>query len=50
MTRYFVSFVVQFQFYKAMCIAAGEYDPNDPAKPLYQCDFNNNKEAGAKLA
>ncbi|CAG7832981.1 unnamed protein product, partial [Allacma fusca] len=30
-----------------MCIAAGEYDPKDVnSKPLYQCDFDNNKDAG----
>ncbi|CAG0918117.1 unnamed protein product [Notodromas monacha] len=44
--RYFVSFIIQFQFYESLCLAAGEYDPNDPAKPLYKCDFYQNAEAG----
>ncbi|KAI9554639.1 hypothetical protein GHT06_019912 [Daphnia sinensis] len=47
--RYFVSFVIQFQFYKSMCITAGQYDPNNPALPLHECDFYRSKEAGAKL-
>jgi hypothetical protein len=41
-----VSFIVQFQFYESLCKAAGEYDPADPQKPLYKCDFYNNKDAG----
>ena len=48
--RYFVSFIVQFQFYESMCIAAGQYDPANPMdKPLYQCDFAGNKAAGLKM-
>nr|CAB3219680.1 angiotensin-converting enzyme-like [Phallusia mammillata] len=42
--RYFVSFVIQFQFYEAMCLEAGHQGE------LYKCDFYNSKEAGAKLA
>jgi peptidyl-dipeptidase A len=45
-----VSFIVQFQFYESMCIAAGQYDPANPMdKPLYQCDFAGNKAAGLKM-
>lgn len=40
--RYFASHVLQFQFYKTMCESV-QYDK------LYQCDFDKNKEAGAKL-
>ena len=50
--RYFVSFIVQFQFYEKMCIKAGEYDPadnSDSASPLYKCDFFNSAEAGVAL-
>jgi len=47
--RYFVSFIVQFQFYEKMCTLAGEYDPKDPTKPLYKCDFYNNDAAGKAL-
>ncbi|OWF35878.1 angiotensin-converting enzyme-like isoform X2 [Mizuhopecten yessoensis] len=42
--RYFISFVVQFQFYESMCKAAGHGH-----KPLHQCDFYRNKDAGQKL-
>ncbi|GFN78640.1 angiotensin-converting enzyme [Plakobranchus ocellatus] len=41
--RYFVSFVIQFQFYKAACDAAGN------TRPLHHCDFYNNPTAGHKL-
>jgi len=47
--RYFVSFIVQFQFYEKMCLEAGQYDPNDENKPLYKCDFFESKAAGEKL-
>lgn len=42
-TRYFLSFVLQFQFHKALCNAAGF------TGPLYECSIYGNKEAGAKL-
>ncbi|XP_051968866.1 angiotensin-converting enzyme-like isoform X2 [Xyrauchen texanus] len=41
--RYFVSFVIQFQFHKALCEAAGQ-----PA-PLHNCDIYKSKEAGTLL-
>ena len=41
-TRYFLSFVVQFQFQKALCDAAGFKGP------LNECDIYGNKAAGAK--
>ncbi|XP_054280631.1 angiotensin-converting enzyme-like isoform X2 [Macrosteles quadrilineatus] len=45
--RYFVSFIIQFQFHKALCIKAGQYNPKDPAsKPLHQCDIYQSTEAG----
>ncbi|CAK9821608.1 Angiotensin-converting enzyme [Anthophora retusa] len=48
--RYYVSFVIQFQFHKALCIKAKQYDPHNPdSKPLHQCDIYNNKEAGNLL-
>lgn len=37
---YFVSFVIQFQFYENMCKAAGHQGP------LYRCDFYKSKKAG----
>ncbi|XP_045585496.2 LOW QUALITY PROTEIN: angiotensin-converting enzyme [Procambarus clarkii] len=48
-TRYFVGIVLQFQFYKALCIKAGEYDPLYPSKPLHKCDFYQSKEAGSAM-
>jgi peptidyl-dipeptidase A len=42
-TRYFLSFVIQFQFYQALCDAAGHEGP------LHQCSFHENKVAGEKL-
>ncbi len=42
-TRYFLSFVMQFQFHKALCDAAGFKGP------LYECSVAGNKEAGARF-
>ncbi|MGQ4583098.1 M2 family metallopeptidase [Lysobacter sp. F60174L2] len=42
-TRYFLAHVLQFQFYKSLCDAAG-YEG-----PLHECSFYGNKAAGAKL-
>lgn len=42
-TRYFLSHVLQFQFYKALCDAAGYQGP------LYECSFYGNKAAGDKF-
>ncbi len=40
--RYFLADILQFQFYRALCVAAGHKGP------LYQCSIYGNKEAGAK--
>jgi peptidyl-dipeptidase A len=42
-TRYFLSHVLQFQFYKSLCDAAGH------TGPLYECSFYGNAEAGRKF-
>ncbi|XP_025083196.1 angiotensin-converting enzyme-like isoform X2 [Pomacea canaliculata] len=42
--RYFVSGVLQFQFYKALCQAAGH------TGPLHTCDFYGSQEAGQALS
>ncbi|XP_069674785.1 angiotensin-converting enzyme-like isoform X1 [Periplaneta americana] len=47
--RYFVSFVIQFQFHRALCEKAGQFDPNDPKKPLHECDIYKSTEAGNLL-
>ncbi|XP_009575318.1 PREDICTED: angiotensin-converting enzyme-like [Fulmarus glacialis] len=41
--RYFVSFVIQFQFHQALCAAAGHRGP------LHTCDIYQSKEAGRIL-
>jgi peptidyl-dipeptidase A len=40
--RYFLADILQFQFYRALCEAAGHKGP------LYQCSIYGSKEAGAK--
>ncbi|HKY92391.1 MAG TPA: M2 family metallopeptidase [Nevskiaceae bacterium] len=42
-TRYFLSFVVQFQFQKALCEASGFKGP------LHECDIYGNAEAGKRF-
>lgn len=42
-TRYFLSFIMQFQFHKALCEAAGHDGP------LHECSIYENKAAGEKL-
>ncbi|XP_021068150.1 angiotensin-converting enzyme [Mus pahari] len=42
--RYFISFIIQFQFHEALCRAAGH------TGPLHQCDIYQSKEAGKLLA
>jgi peptidyl-dipeptidase A len=41
-TRYFLSHILQFQFYKSLCDAAGHKGP------LYECNFGGNPEAGKR--
>ncbi|GAU87322.1 hypothetical protein RvY_00196 [Ramazzottius varieornatus] len=41
--RYFVSFVIQFQFHEALCGVANH------SGPLHTCDIDGSKEAGAIL-
>ncbi|XP_033039941.1 angiotensin-converting enzyme isoform X2 [Trachypithecus francoisi] len=42
--RYFISFIIQFQFHEALCQAAGH------TGPLHKCDIYQSKEAGQRLA
>ena len=42
-TRYFLSHILQFQMYKALCDAAGH------TGPLHTCNFYGNKAAGEKF-
>ncbi|XP_077290224.1 angiotensin-converting enzyme-like isoform X2 [Arctopsyche grandis] len=48
--RYYVSFVIQFQFHKALCAEAGEYVPGDDTKKLTNCDIYQSTNAGNLLA
>jgi peptidyl-dipeptidase A len=43
-TRYFLSFILQFQFHKALCDAAGHQGP------LHECSIYGNTEAGRRYA
>nr|WP_246505397.1 M2 family metallopeptidase [Coralloluteibacterium stylophorae] len=42
-TRYFLAHILQFQFYRALCDAAGHEGP------LHSCSFYGNEEAGRKF-
>jgi peptidyl-dipeptidase A len=42
-TRYFLSYILQFQFHKALCTAAGYKGP------LHECSIYGNKAAGARF-
>lgn len=47
--RYFVSYVIQFQFHRAACRLAGQYVPGDTEKTLNNCDIYQSVEAGNKI-
>ena len=42
-TRYFLAYILEFQFYRSLCRAAGY------TGPLHRCTFFGSKEAGAKF-
>uniref|UniRef100_A0A1A9V9W6 Angiotensin-converting enzyme n=1 Tax=Glossina austeni TaxID=7395 RepID=A0A1A9V9W6_GLOAU len=42
----FISEVLGFEFYRAFCLASGEYKPGNPDFPLSNCDFYGSKRAG----
>lgn len=43
-TRYFLSFILQFQFHKALCASAGNH------APLYECSNYDSQAAGRRYA
>ncbi|XP_063699461.1 angiotensin-converting enzyme-like [Culicoides brevitarsis] len=47
--RYLVSYIVQFQFHKALCEKAGQFVPGDAEKTLNNCDIYQSAEAGNAL-
>jgi peptidyl-dipeptidase A len=44
-TRYFLARILQFQFHRALCAAAGE----PPGQPLHRCSIYGSQEAGRRL-
>uniref|UniRef100_A0A2H1V7I0 Angiotensin-converting enzyme n=2 Tax=Spodoptera frugiperda TaxID=7108 RepID=A0A2H1V7I0_SPOFR len=48
--RYYVSFIIQFQFHRALCQLAGEYVPEDLNKKLVDCDIYQSVAAGNTFA
>lgn len=47
--RYFFAHILEFQLHRSLCKVAGQYDPNDPAKPLHKCDIEGSLEAGKRI-
>ena len=47
-TRYFLSFIMQFQFHRALAQAAG-CPAQGSGTPLHRCSIYDNKEAGRRL-
>lgn len=46
---YFVAHIAQFQIYRSLCIAAGQYDPENQSQPLHKCDIQDSILAGNRL-
>lgn len=47
---YFIAHILEFQMHRGLCIAAGEYNPDDPdGSPLHHCDIDEQEEAGKRL-
>ncbi|XP_055920460.1 angiotensin-converting enzyme [Eupeodes corollae] len=44
-----VSEILGYQFYKGLCIASKQYIPGDPSRPLHNCDYYEQEEAGKIL-
>lgn len=49
LSRYFVSTVIEFQLYEGLCKTARLFDSSETMKPLFKCDFSNNKAVGTRL-
>lgn len=41
--RYFVAHILQYEFYRQMCIDSGQYTPMSKDKLLHRCDFSIGK-------
>lgn len=46
---YFVAHILEFQLHRALCIEAGEFDPNDKNSELFKCDIDKSTKAGDKI-
>ncbi len=44
--RYFAAFILEFSFYKDLCVLTGQYVPGDSSKPLHRCDYSVGPLAG----
>ncbi|KAI5646415.1 angiotensin-converting enzyme domain-containing protein [Phthorimaea operculella] len=47
--RYYISYVIQFQFHRSLCTVADEYAPGNSSRLLSNCDIYRNKAAGDAL-
>ncbi|XP_055919426.1 angiotensin-converting enzyme-like [Eupeodes corollae] len=48
-TRKFVSEILGYKMYESFCLKTGGFVPNDPNKPLHECDFYGNKDVGTAM-
>ncbi|CAB3255880.1 unnamed protein product [Arctia plantaginis] len=48
--RYYISYIIQFQFHQALCQLAGEYNSDDSSQLLSNCDIYQSLEAGQALS
>lgn len=47
---YFIAHILEFQLHRAVCIAAGQYDPNNStSNPLHNCDIDGSTAAGGLI-
>lgn len=46
---YFVAHILEYQLYRSLCIAAGQYEPGNAEKPLHKCDLEGSTAAGQRL-
>ncbi|XP_059056714.1 angiotensin-converting enzyme-like [Achroia grisella] len=47
--RYYISYIIQFQFHRSLCQLANEYSPGDSSKLLSACDIYKSQPAGEAL-
>ncbi|XP_049869718.1 angiotensin-converting enzyme-like [Pectinophora gossypiella] len=47
--RYYISYIIQFQFHRSLCQLSGDYIPGDSSKWLSNCDIYNSTTAGEAL-